>query len=66
MKWKGIVILVLLALFAVFVIQNNETVNVWFLFWQLTGPRSAVLILTFFCGAATGWLLGLRRKKVRS
>ena len=66
MKVKGVIILVLVALFLIFVIQNNETVKVWFLFWQITGSRAAVLILTFVIGAVTGWLVGIQRKKGRA
>jgi uncharacterized integral membrane protein len=65
MKAKFIIVLALLALFAIFVIQNNQTVDVWFLFWQITGSRAAVLILTFLIGAVTGWLVGHRRKRAR-
>lgn len=51
--------------FGFFVIQNHETAKVWFLFWQITGSRAAVLILTFAIGCVTGWLVGIQQKKVR-
>lgn len=51
--------------YAVFVIQNHETVKVWFLFWQITGAWAVGLILTFAMGCVTGWLVGIQQKKTR-
>ena len=65
MKVKSMIALGLVILVVVFVIQNHETVKVWFLFWQITGSRAAVLILTFAIGCVTGWLVGIQQKKTR-
>ena len=63
MKPKLITIAVLVCLAVVFAVQNHQTVNVWFLFWEITGSRAAVLLLTFAVGFFAGWLAGFRLKK---
>ncbi len=65
MKGKSIIALGLVLLVVVLVIQNHETVKVWFLFWQITGSRAAVLILTFAIGCLTGWLVGIQHQTTR-
>jgi len=63
MKPKLITIAVLVCLAVIFAIQNHQTVNVWFLFWEITGSRAMVLLLTFTVGFFAGWLAGFRLKK---
>jgi len=63
MKPKLIIVAVVVALVVVFAIQNHTTVSVWFLFWEITGSRAAVLLLMFLAGFFAGWLAGFRRKK---
>ena len=62
MKHKHIAIVVLIAAVVAVANQNHETVTVWFLFWQVTGSRAAVLLLTFAGGCFTGGLMGFQRK----
>ncbi|MFH1984238.1 MAG: LapA family protein [Pseudomonadota bacterium] len=63
MKPKLIVIGLLMAIVVVFAIQNRQIVTVWFLFWEITGSRAAILLLIFTVGFFTGWLAGFRRRK---
>ncbi|MDX2454590.1 hypothetical protein [Desulfosarcina sp.] len=44
-------------------IQHHETVKVWFLFRQITGSRSSVLIVTLAIGCVTDRLVGIQQKK---
>jgi uncharacterized integral membrane protein len=61
---KRILILVAALLFATFVAQNAEVVEVQFLFWKTQASRALVLLGTFALGLIVGWLTGwLRRKK---
>jgi uncharacterized integral membrane protein len=66
MKAKSVVALSLVVLLIIFALQNNETVTVWLLFWQVTGSRAAILVLTFVIGAVAGLLLGMQAKRNRS
>jgi len=59
---KRIFILVMVLLFATFVVQNAEVVQVRFLFWKTEASRALVLIGTFACGLIGGWLTGWLRK----
>jgi uncharacterized integral membrane protein len=49
-------------LFATFVVQNAEVVQVQFVFWKTEASRALVLIGTFACGLIAGWLTGWLRK----
>jgi putative membrane protein len=62
---KRIAILVAVLLFAVFVAQNAQVVEVRFLFWRTEASSALVLLGTFFLGLFTGWLAGrvLKRNK---
>jgi putative membrane protein len=64
---KRILMLVIVLLFATFVVQNANVVEVRFLFWKAQASRALVLLGTFACGLIGGWLTGwLRRKEPRS
>ena len=63
MKFKLSVAGILIALLLVFALQNNETVTVWFLFWQITGSRALVLVLTFILGCIAGGLMGMQFRR---
>ena len=60
---KRIVFLVIVFLFALFIIQNAQVVEVRFLFWKAQASRSLVLLGTFILGLIAGWLTGWMRKK---
>lgn len=62
---KRIVFLVIVLLFALFIVQNAQVVEVRFLFWKAQASRSLVLLGTFIFGLIAGWLTGWMRKKGR-
>ena len=55
---KRIVFLVLGLLFATFIIQNSEVVQVRFLFWDAQASRALVLLGAFILGVVVGWVSG--------
>lgn len=63
MTINRVVLLVLALLFAVFVIQNAQVVEVRFLFWGTQASRALVLVGTFFLGIIVGWFTSWFRKK---
>ena len=60
---KRIVLMAIAILFAVFILQNAEVVEVRFLFWGTEASRAIVLLVTFFTGLACGWLTVWKHKK---
>jgi len=60
---KRILILVACLLFATFVAQNAEVVEVQFLFWKTQASRALVLLGTLAIGLIAGWLTGWLRCK---
>lgn len=54
---------VLIFLVIVFAFQNIQLVNVKFLFWEISIPRSLMLFSTLAIGLVTGWILPRRRYK---
>ena len=63
MSTKNIVIIVLAALFVLFVVQNTRIVEVQLLFWTVSMSRSLMLLGTLFIGLIGGWFLG--RAKIK-
>ncbi len=67
MNAKLFIILVLIALVAVFVVQNAEVVELRFLFWTLAMSRALMFVFLVLIGIAAGWLLrGHSPHKARS
>lgn len=60
---KRIVFLVLGLLFAAFVIQNADVVQVRFLFWNTMASRALVLLGAFLLGSIVGWVAGRVTKR---
>jgi lipopolysaccharide assembly protein A len=60
---KRIALIIIAILFAVFILQNAQVVEVRFLFWGTEASRAIVLLVTFFLGLVAGWLSGWKRKK---
>ena len=54
MKPKLVLIVAALFIFALFVVQNAQTVMVSFLFWKVEASRAIVLMVTFVFGLITG------------
>lgn len=50
-------ILVLIALLAVFLVQNTAVVEIRLLFWVLAMSRALMIVLVLLIGIAIGWLL---------
>jgi len=57
MNAKLITAIVVLFVFAVFIVQNAQVVTVSFLFWKMEASRAIVLMATFVFGLFTGWIL---------
>jgi putative membrane protein len=67
MSAKNIVIIILVALFVLFVVQNTRTVDVQLLFWTVSMSRALMLLGTLLIGLIAGWLLGrTKRKNIKS
>jgi putative membrane protein len=62
---KRIVFLVIALLFATFVFQNAQVVEVRFLFWKTEASRALILLGTFLFGLIVGCLAIWIRKKDR-
>lgn len=65
MKAKWIVILVLLALFGIFTLQNIEVVSIRFFFWTFSLSRVLLLFIMLLIGVLIGYFLGSHRRKQR-
>ena len=63
MSKKNIVIIVLAALFVLFVVQNTRIVEVQLWFWTVSMSRSLMLLGTLLIGLIGGWFLGRAKKK---
>ncbi len=63
MSTKNIVIIVLAALFVLFVVQNTRTVEVQLLFWTVSMSRSLMLLAALLIGFIGGWLLGRKKRR---
>ena len=66
MNIKLILVVVILFLFALFVVQNAQVVTVGFLFWKIEASRAIVLMVTFVLGLFSGWLMTQFFKKKRT
>ena len=66
MSTKLIVAIVVLFIFAVFIVQNAQVVMVSFLFWKIEASRAIVLMATFVFGLFTGWIMTQLLRKPKS
>lgn len=57
MNVKLVIAIVVLFVFAVFIVQNAQVVTVSFLFWKIEASRAIVLMATFVFGLLSGWIL---------
>ena len=60
---KRIAFLVIGLLFATFVVQNSDVVQVRFLFWGTQASRALVLLGAFILGVIVGWVAGRVTRK---
>ncbi|MBI9074062.1 MAG: LapA family protein [Desulfatibacillum sp.] len=63
MSFKNIFRIVVMLLFAAFVVQNAEVVEIRFLVWSTYASRALVLICVFVLGLLAGWLPALFKGK---
>ena len=56
--FKGILVLIFIALTLIFIFQNSEMVEIKFLFWSMSVSRALMLAGTLFVGIISGWLTG--------
>lgn len=57
MNTKLTITLLLIALAAIFIVQNVEVVEIRFLFWTMAMSRALMFVFLVLIGVATGWLL---------
>jgi len=57
MNLKLFTTLVLIALAAIFIVQNADVVELRFLFWQIAMSRALMFVFLVLIGIAIGWLL---------
>lgn len=55
--------LILVALLAIFIVQNIASVEVNILFWSVNAPRSLILIIVFLLGAISGFFFQSHRSR---
>jgi uncharacterized integral membrane protein len=65
MNLKLLTALTLIALAAIFIVQNAEVVELRFLFWGMAMSRSLMFIFILLIGIAAGWLLHSHMQHVR-
>ncbi len=63
MNAKLVIAIIVLFIFAVFIVQNAQVVMVSFLFWKIEASRAIVLMATFVIGLLIGWILAQVFKK---
>lgn len=63
MKTKILILLVFLVLFAVIIIQNNQSVPFKTFFWSFDLPKVILVPLLFFLGFLFGLVVGLSGRK---
>lgn len=57
MNLKLYTMLTLVALAAIFIVQNVDVVEVRFLFWKMSMSRALMFVFLILIGIAVGWLL---------
>lgn len=55
---KTIIALVFLSIFAVFILQNTEVVEISFFFWEMSLSRVILLLGSLFVGVLVGLFIG--------
>ena len=70
MRYKFTLIAVLAFLALLFLFQNVSIVEIQFLFWSTSMPRSLLVVLLLLTGFLIGWLshgfIGQRKHRARS
>ena len=55
---KTVTILVIVFLFAIFVLQNSAVVDIQFLFWRIAMSKVLILLISLAIGCLLGILIG--------
>lgn len=63
MRIKHLASIAVLVLLAMFILQNIALVSVSFLIWEITLPRSIILLVVFLIGLLVGMLFSKRSQK---
>jgi len=63
MPLKMISLLLLFAVLLVFALQNTQPVAIKFLLWETTTSAVLTILVSFFLGALTGWLIHYLKPK---
>jgi len=58
MRLKLIFLLTLMAMVALFSVQNAEVITVRLLHWRITLSQALVILLSAFCGCLVGLVIG--------
>lgn len=59
MRWKWVLILVLLVFLVIFTVQNYEVVEIQFLLWSFETSRAIIIFTTLAIGVLIGWITSL-------
>ena len=66
-KARKIIIVLLVVLTVIVILQNTQAIDTKLLFVTVTMPRALLLLVTFLCGLAMGYVLSdFRFKKTQS
>ena len=65
MNFKLFVTLILVALSAIFIVQNADVVDLRFLFWTTSMSRSLMFVFLILIGIIIGWLLRVQMSRKR-
>jgi len=66
-KARKIIIALLVVLTVIVILQNTQAIDTKLLFVTVTMPRALLLLVTFLCGLAMGYVLSdFRFKKTQS
>ena len=63
---KTITAIVFLSIFAVFILQNTEVVDIQFFFWKMSLSRVILLLGSLFIGVIVGLFIGWEFKPEKS
>ena len=59
---KKATFIIVFVIFAVFILQNTQVLEVRFWFWKTQASRALVLLMTFIVGLGIGYLAGIWKK----
>ena len=59
MRSTYVVTIILLILALIFAFQNTTSISLKFIAWQFAGSQALIIVIIFFLGLFSGWLLGL-------